>query len=218
MAARALRWTSTLSLLHLASTQLVAQMSWAFRDPALFPGFTVTYNTGDTCNGRGLCNLPIIAANHSLYGIRALYKLDWTQCRLGHGCGAAPNSQCPPNADPACCNSGCKPCPSPLIRYGPTPCRSAKPDWRAYWARTFVKLKPYIANGSVVGINLNDEQMWDGVTVAETAAMADLIKADWPAAIVYQNEAPAIGDCNMNRMNETVFTDAAPMLPRSVDL
>ena len=37
--------------------------------------------------------------------------------------------------------------------------------------------------------------------------MADLIKASWPSAIIYQNEAPGIGDCNYNRMNETVFTE-----------
>ena len=79
-------------------------------------------------------------------------------------------------------------------------------DWRANWAQIFGTLQPYIANGSVIGINLNDEQMWDGITVAETALMADLIKKDWPAAIIYQNEAPGIGDCNYNRMNQTVRT------------
>ena len=53
--------------------------------------------------------------------------------------------------------------------------------------------------------------------MAETAAMADLIKASWPSAIIYQNEAPGIGDCNYNRLNETVFTEQHPMVPASVD-
>jgi hypothetical protein len=69
----------------------------------------------------------------------------------------------------------------------------------------------------LIGRSGDHEQMWDGITPAETGAMADLIKADWPAAIVYQNEAPGIGECNYNRMNETVFSTAAPMIPKSVD-
>ena len=98
-------------------------------------------------------SLPEIGANHSKYGIQALYILDWTTCRLGSGCcGHA-------SPDPSCCNSGCKPCASPLLHYGPTPCKSPRPDWRAYWNNTFATLQPYIANRSVIGVNLNDEMM-----------------------------------------------------------
>ena len=72
--------------------------------------------------------------------------------QLCPGCGHA-------SPDPSCCNSGCKPCASPLLHYGPTPCKSPRPDWRAYWATTFATLQPYIANRSVIGVNLNDEMM-----------------------------------------------------------
>lgn len=112
--------------------------------PPLRAGFTLTYNTDD---------LVAIGTNHSRYGIVALYLLSWTTCRLGPGCCADK----PP--DPKCCNSGCKPCPSPLLHYGPTPCKAPSPDWRGDWQKTFATLAPYIANGSVVGVNLNDEQV-----------------------------------------------------------
>jgi hypothetical protein len=46
--------------------------------------------------------------------------------------------------------------------------------------------------------------------------MASLIKRDWPGSIIYQNEAPSVGDCNFNKMNETVFTGDG-MLSAGVD-
>ena len=91
-------------LLQPCSPQLMAQMGWAFNEPFEFPGFTLTYNGAA---------LPDIGANHSRYGIQALVLLTWMQCRLGHGCCA--NITMPAAEKALCCNSGCKPCPSPLI-------------------------------------------------------------------------------------------------------
>ena len=47
--------------------------------------------------------------------------------------------------------------------------------------------------------------------------MANLIKKDWPNSIIYQNEAPSIGDCNFNKLNETVFEGDHSMIPKSID-
>jgi hypothetical protein len=242
------------ALLRACSPQLMAQMAWAFNEPAEFPGFTLTSVSPRMCSCtsarftalklRLALSLPVylpvylpaclrftprcsrlsryngatlaeIGTNHSKYGIQALYLLDWMECRHGPGCCA--NKTMPAAEKALCCNSGCKPCSSPLLHYGPTPCKSPRPDLEQYWNQTLATLRPFIANRSVIGINLNDEMMWDGITVKDTARMADRIKSDWPEAIIYQNEAPGIGDCNYNRMNETVFTEAEPMIPKSVD-
>ena len=93
----------------------------------------------------------------------------------------------------------------------------AGPDWRENWRQTFAKLQSNIADKSVVGIFLGDERMYFGVSLLNTTNMADLIKKDWPESIIYQNEAPSIGDCNFNKLNETVFEGDHSMIPSSID-
>ena len=93
----------------------------------------------------------------------------------------------------------------------------AGPDWRENWRQTFAKLQSNIADKSVVGIFLGDERMYFGVSLQNTTNMADLIKKDWPDSIIYQNEAPSIGDCNFNKLNETVFEGDHSMIPKSID-
>ena len=93
----------------------------------------------------------------------------------------------------------------------------AGPDWRENWRQTFAKLQSNIADKSVVGIFLGDERMYFGVSLENTTSMADLIKKDWPDSTIYQNEAPSIGDCNFNKLNETVFEGDHSMIPKSVD-
>ena len=66
-------------------------------------------------------------------------------------------------------------------------------------------LAPWRANGTVVGIFLGDEQCYHGVSLQNLTYITKLIRADWPEAVLYINEAQDLLMCNFNRLNETFF-------------
>lgn len=55
-----------------------------------------------------------------------------------------------------------------------------------------------------------------GLEVAELKEIADGIRLDWPAAIIYANEAPDIAMCNYRKDNTTVFAPNQ-CLPVNID-
>eukprot|EP00038_Savillea_parva_P014376 m.215514 g.215514 ORF g.215514 m.215514 type:complete len:344 (-) comp27917_c0_seq1:112-1143(-) len=131
---------------------------------------------------------------HATNGATGLYTLDWTVPR-----------------DPA------RPvCPSPIPRFhNTTHCVTMRPDIDTYWADTYTTLEPFRANGTLSGIFLGDERMWDGASLANLSYVAHLIRRDWPEAIIYINEAQDVFMCNFNRLNETIFEDGE-CIPREV--
>jgi len=58
--------------------------------------------------------------------------------------------------------------------------------------------------------------MWTGITLQNVASITNLIRLDWPEAIIYLNEAPDVALCNFNRLNETVFGEDE-CLPPNLD-
>ena len=162
---------------------LLYQGAWGFR-PAEFsarwPGFSITFETG---------NLTTIANDFEQHRVQALYPLSWTTCKFGKGnaSGCAMTHGPPPGG-----------CVSPVTRFGQTPCATIRPDYKSYWAATYLTLKPLIASGAVIGVFLGDERMWDGITAAQTETIGSLIKSDWPKAIIYQNEAGGVGEARLS--------------------
>ena len=118
----------------------------------------------------------------------------------------------PDKADPA---TGL--CHSPIPRFANnTRCKTLNKNYNAEWKQTFNIIKPFIANGTIVGIFLGDEQMWAGVTMAELTIVTDMIKHDCPACITFINEAQDVAVCNFNRMNGT-WAENGECLPHSLD-
>ena len=42
--------------------------------------------------------------------------------------------------------------------------------------------------------------MWDGASIKNLTTITDMIKTDWPEAIIYVNEAQDVIHCNFNRL------------------
>jgi hypothetical protein len=84
-------------------------------------------------------------------------------------------------------------CISKIGRFRGTVCRTIRPDYVSAWKTLFTDIKPFIANGTYVGVFLGDETMWDGVSLANLTVMTDLIKTDWPDAITMISEAQVRG-------------------------
>ena len=77
-------------------------------------------------------------------------------------------------------------------------------------------MAPQIAEGSAIGIFLGDEHLYFGVQLSEVKQVADLIRTDWPSAVIYMNEAPDVAMCNYRKDNTTVFAEGE-CLPSNVD-
>ena len=58
--------------------------------------------------------------------------------------------------------------------------------------------------------------MYFGVQVAEVKLICDLIKSDWPEAIIYENEAPDVAMCNFRKDNTTIWEEDECM-PQNLD-
>ena len=100
-------------------------------------------------------------------------------------------------------------CHSPLDRFGnSTGCVTLSATYEQEWAALHTTLKPHIASGAIVGIMLGDERMWDGISMANLTRLTRTIRASWPAAILFINEAQDLALCGMNRLNESLFDDS----------
>lgn len=75
------------------------------------------------------------------------------------------------------------------------------------WKSTLATLDPWRANGTVAGIFLGDEQCYHGASLQNLTYITQLIRKDWPEAVLYINEAQDLLMCNFNRLNETFFGD-----------
>ena len=58
------------------------------------------------------------------------------------------------------------------------------PDYLEGWTKTWALIKPSVQNGDIVGIFLGDEHMYFGVQLKSVKTIADLIRLDWPEAII----------------------------------
>merc|ERR1711988_803429 len=100
-------------------------------------------------------------------------------------------------------------CPSPIPRFhNSTACVTIRHDIDEVWASTFATLRPWINNHTVVGVFLGDERCYHGASLQNLTYIAQLIRRDWPTALVYVNEAQDLFMCNHNRLNETFFGDS----------
>ena len=63
------------------------------------------------------------------------------------------------------------------------------PDWKARWARFHSALLPFIANQTFAGVQMGDELLGQGLPLANLTAATDAVRASWPGAIIYVNEA-----------------------------
>ena len=96
-----------------------------------------------------------------------------------------------------------------LLRAGrsTTACLTIRKDIDDVWKSTLETLAPWRANGTVAGIFLGDEQCYHGVSLQNLTYVTQLIRKDWPEAVLYINEAQDLLMCNFNRLNETFFGD-----------
>lgn len=146
-------------------------------------------------------NLTIIEEAFAGGGVKSLYKWEGYATRR------------------ATAIPGTNDCASPIHRFGNTTgCVTLSPTWHRQWAAVHATLKPHIASGAVVGLMLGDERMWDGVSMANLTVLTDTIKADWPEAILFINEAQDVILCGFNRLNESLFTVDGPQCwPKNLD-
>lgn len=64
-------------------------------------------------------------------------------------------------------------------------------DWRESWARLAEDAAPLVKNGSLIGFQLGDELLYNGLRFEHLAAAAALVRATFPSAVVWLNEAKA---------------------------
>jgi hypothetical protein len=115
--------------------------------------------------------------------------------------------------------------------------KGLRPDYAERWNATLDKLRPFIANGSAMGVFLGDELCWNCVHHAELTKAADLVRATIPPlpsalaaklgltrSVLYYNEAfPPLDDVAM--WNKTCGPSVAlesegggyPNVPPSID-
>ena len=78
------------------------------------------------------------------------------------------------------------------------------------WSRrgkAFESIREMIDNGTFIGVFLGDENLWDGTSMQNLSTVSELIKRDWPEAVVYINEAQDVVHCNFNRLGDPIFED-----------
>jgi hypothetical protein len=98
--------------------------------------------------------------------------------------------------------------PSTIKRFGNTTrCKTLRADYETAWATAWEELRPLKANGTMLGVFLGDENMWDGASLANLTTVTDMIKRDCPDCIIYINEAQDTTNCNFNRLGDPIFAD-----------
>jgi len=177
------------STLLLASSSLAMQHSamWGLNDASAAAGWgTLTFDVSDNAT---------VTANFRA-GIRALIPLTWTTTQKEKCFAPVPHTQ--------------------TTKSGYFTCTTIDPDYEALWKKQWAAIKPLAASGAAIGVFLGDEHMWFGVKLAEVKLIADLIRRDWPSAIIFQNEAPDIVMCNYRKDNTSVWAPNE-CLPVNID-
>ena len=61
-------------------------------------------------------------------------------------------------------------------------------DWKERWTAVHAAIRPFIANGTYVGVFLGDEIMDSGTGLENFSSAAAFVRQTWPEAIIYANE------------------------------
>ena len=145
-------------------------------------------------------SVPIAVEAFRNYSVPSLYSFTWTE----------------PDASKIT-NATAMTCPSAIKRFGNTTrCKTLRKDYRQAWTTAWQELEPLKKNGTMIGVFLGDENIWDGASIANLTTVTDMIKADWPEAIIYINEAQDVANCNFNRLGEPIFAEGE-CFPESLD-
>ena len=128
--------------------------------------------------------------------MKALYPISWTAAQKELCYAPVPHTQT--TAD------------------GKFSCLTIDPDYKAKWKAQFATMQPLIKAQALLGVFLGDEHMYFGVKVSEVKLIVDLIREDWPSAIIYENEAPDVAMCNYRKDNTTIWEDGECM-PSNLD-
>jgi|EP01047_Picozoa_sp_COSAG01_P058331 hypothetical protein len=94
------------------------------------------------------------------------------------------------------------------------------PNWESRWAQFRKALTPFIMNGSFAGVQMGDELLGQGLPLSNLTAATNLIRASWPKAIIYVNEA--LSALVWNRVEQgtglPISADINWKLPPEIDL
>ena len=147
---------------------------------------TLTFDVSDSA---------LILANAKL-GVKALYPISWTAAQKELCYAPVPHTQ--------------------TTMDGKFSCLTIDPDYKAKWKAQFAMMQPLIKAQALIGVFLGDEHMYFGVKLSEVKLIVDLIREDWPSAIIYENEAPDVAMCNYRKDNTTIWQDGE-CLPSNLD-
>ena len=135
-------------------------------------------------------------ANNFASGIRALVPIQWTVAQKKQCYAPVPHQRT-----------------SPSGYFG---CVTIDPDYRAKWAKQWQEIAPLARSGAAIGVFLGDEHLYFGMQLSMVKQIADVVRLDWPDAIIYMNEAPDIAMCNYRKDNTSIF-GKGECLPVNVD-
>lgn len=77
------------------------------------------------------------------------------------------------------------------------------PEWKENWETIWAPLgRELLANGTIVGFFLGDELMWGGLPYVQLTEWSDLIRATFPTAFLWENEAEPVYNCDPTKNPE----------------
>eukprot|EP00232_Nephroselmis_pyriformis_P015165 CAMPEP_0182886684 /NCGR_PEP_ID=MMETSP0034_2-20130328/20366_1 /TAXON_ID=156128 /ORGANISM="Nephroselmis pyriformis, Strain CCMP717" /LENGTH=470 /DNA_ID=CAMNT_0025020023 /DNA_START=167 /DNA_END=1579 /DNA_ORIENTATION=+ len=90
---------------------------------------------------------------------------------------------------------------------------SLRDDFLAQWKAALPLYRELYSNGTIIGFSMGDELVWQGLPPGELEIAAQVVRDDFPNAIIWANEAkgPVTGGTNMFRKPAN-FTRVPPAL------
>jgi hypothetical protein len=84
-----------------------------------------------------------------------------------------------------------------------------RPDWQARWAAQVTQVTPLLHSGVISGFNLGDELVWNCLDPTNLTIVANAVRASFPTAIVWYNEATPplasnVDSCGHKNINYTI--------------
>ena len=84
-----------------------------------------------------------------------------------------------------------------------------RPDWQASWGALAAQAAPLLESGVIMGFNLGDELVWNCLDPANLTIAANAVRASFPAAILWYNEATPplandIDSCGHTHVNYSI--------------
>lgn len=75
-----------------------------------------------------------------------------------------------------------------FIAWSSTP--SLRPDWKTAWSQTALIAEPLLQDGTLLGFNLGDELVWNGLPFDKLTLVADSVRSRFPRgeAIIWYND------------------------------